>query len=478
VLSPNLPPAQPERPRRRGCTVALLVLVGLLLCGGCLQGIVYRFVPPYTWKGWVDNERKVPPPAPEEPAPPPAVNAYDTYARVLPMLTNNVGGSIAPLEIWRQALRSGDPTRIEAELPKIRTHLAAQAPVLDALRKAADQPFAWPTDIGPQAAVDQSNRWYNAVRTAVAQASVDHLDGQDDRALRTLEDGAALAVWGVADEAPMSFASALEAVSASAIEIIVRGAASDAALRGHLARVRELRSRLPRSIVGRLTLTARRIDAAAGQRRLSVGQRYAVKRSGAPKALTPFARLKADDSRVWLRDRYARMIEEAAKPVGERKLGAFDARADQDIHEREDIIAGELLMKALPAQSVLDNAAALLAGEEIACALELYRRERGAYPDALASLTPAYLPEVPLDPYTGRDFVYKVTPEGYTLYALGPDEVDDGGLCLKRGADTPDLPIVGGRYQLPHRDLVSFLQPEVASESQTESAEDDGDWSG
>ena len=61
-------------------------------------------------------------------------------------------------------------------------------------------------------------------------------------------------------------------------------------------------------------------------------------------------------------------------------------------------------------------------------AVERYRLAHGRWPDALAELTPAYLEEPLLDPYTGKPISYKRLDDGVLVYSVGPDETDDGGL--------------------------------------------------
>src|SRR6185369_16890393 len=61
-------------------------------------------------------------------------------------------------------------------------------------------------------------------------------------------------------------------------------------------------------------------------------------------------------------------------------------------------------------------------------ALEVYRSERGEYPETLAALVPRYLPQVPIDLYTRAPVVYQRTKEGAIVYSYGPNYRDDGGI--------------------------------------------------
>lgn len=58
-----------------------------------------------------------------------------------------------------------------------------------------------------------------------------------------------------------------------------------------------------------------------------------------------------------------------------------------------------------------------LGAAEVAVALRRYRLDRGAYPDDLSALAPAYLESLPIDPYTGVPPVYARQGAGFTLRA-------------------------------------------------------------
>lgn len=66
---------------------------------------------------------------------------------------------------------------------------------------------------------------------------------------------------------------------------------------------------------------------------------------------------------------------------------------------------------------------------QTALAVERYRLANGNnLPQKLSDLTPAYLPEVPMDPFDGRPLRYKILPKGYLIYSIGQDRKDDGGV--------------------------------------------------
>ena len=54
------------------------------------------------------------------------------------------------------------------------------------------------------------------------------------------------------------------------------------------------------------------------------------------------------------------------------------------------------------------------------------------YPDALEQLVPGVLPDVPLDIYSGKSLFYKKVGEGFCLYSVFKNTIDDGGTAFDR----------------------------------------------
>ena len=78
-----------------------------------------------------------------------------------------------------------------------------------------------------------------------------------------------------------------------------------------------------------------------------------------------------------------------------------------------------------------------------ALAVERYRRAHGgAAPDSLDALVPAFMPAVPMDPFSGKPLVYKREAAGYLLYSVDTNRVDDGGALYGIGARTQLAPRV------------------------------------
>jgi hypothetical protein len=61
-------------------------------------------------------------------------------------------------------------------------------------------------------------------------------------------------------------------------------------------------------------------------------------------------------------------------------------------------------------------------------AVFLYKAQEGRLPESLKQVVDAgLLKSVPMDPYSGAPLIYRVTNDGFTLYSVGEDFVDNGG---------------------------------------------------
>ncbi len=85
-------------------------------------------------------------------------------------------------------------------------------------------------------------------------------------------------------------------------------------------------------------------------------------------------------------------------------------------------------------ESILTSGFELKLDFELTClsvALALYRAEHDKYPESLEELTPNLIPKVPVDAIQNNPFQYRrITEEGYEgylIYSLGVNGVDDGG---------------------------------------------------
>lgn len=74
-------------------------------------------------------------------------------------------------------------------------------------------------------------------------------------------------------------------------------------------------------------------------------------------------------------------------------------------------------MQALATTVALERMTAILVGAE------LYRREHGRLPETPEQLVPAFLPQFPVDPFTGKPFSVEYLPEqkAFLVHSPGPD---------------------------------------------------------
>jgi len=63
----------------------------------------------------------------------------------------------------------------------------------------------------------------------------------------------------------------------------------------------------------------------------------------------------------------------------------------------------------------------------VAVAAERHRLRHGAWPATAGELVPAFLPDIPPDPFDGQPLRYKRLPNGIVIYSVGADVADNGG---------------------------------------------------
>ncbi len=86
-----------------------------------------------------------------------------------------------------------------------------------------------------------------------------------------------------------------------------------------------------------------------------------------------------------------------------------------------------------------------------ALAAERYRRQHGAWPESLDKLVPGLLTELPLDPSDGEPLRYRRLADGVTIYAVGKDGVDNGGVFDRENGIRPGTDIGIRLWDVKHR---------------------------
>ena len=70
---------------------------------------------------------------------------------------------------------------------------------------------------------------------------------------------------------------------------------------------------------------------------------------------------------------------------------------------------------------------ALMLTTRAGLACKIYKAKIGRYPANLEALVPDILPEVPIDPFTGKPLVFKIDGGQLLIYSMGSNQKDDGG---------------------------------------------------
>ncbi len=75
-------------------------------------------------------------------------------------------------------------------------------------------------------------------------------------------------------------------------------------------------------------------------------------------------------------------------------------------------------------------------------AIRLFWEDHGRLPQMLDELAPEYLAAVPIDPYSDKPLVYRTDGDTFTLYSIGSDCQDNGGVTAMQGQNvylTPSI---------------------------------------
>lgn len=79
---------------------------------------------------------------------------------------------------------------------------------------------------------------------------------------------------------------------------------------------------------------------------------------------------------------------------------------------------------ALLKKATLD---ALVETARIGIACKIFKNLYGDFPEILDELSPGILAEIPLDPFTGKPYIYKKDDTGFIVYSVGSNLKDEGG---------------------------------------------------
>lgn len=130
---------------------------------------------------------------------------------------------------------------------------------------------------------------------------------------------------------------------------------------------------------------------------------------------------------LWAMSHYSDLEKISLRPYYEqREWFGKHVRKDGSVPWHERLLGalspqlGVLFMKEATLEAMMLTTQAGLASK-------IYKNKTGRYPENLGALVPEILPEVPIDPFTGKPLVYKTENGELLIYSLGSNQKDDGG---------------------------------------------------
>ena len=364
-------------------------------------------------------------------------NGFDPY------VPGHQGGKINPTFARLQDL-AAQPDRTPAELAEARDLLAQGEvkAVLALLAEAATRPrcdFHLNYNDGPGMLMPHLQHVRGAARVLVLQARVQAAGGDPAAALATL--GTALALGEHLKTEPVLISQLVRlAVDALVVQALPAVAAHEkanpAALRAFdalLLRAADDRAALAGCMDGERLLMGGwvfdRLNGRVKGQRLNPGHLVGDGQSAGAAVVWSLygsfvcAPWRYRDEAACLR--YYRVLRDAYTTVAATPYRP-DEQAQREAQIPRWLPLARMLLPALRTDPVRKHLASLGAAR-LGLALNGARQAKGDYPVRLAELVPDYLAALPTDPFTGKDYVYKVTDHAVRIYSLGPNLKDDDG---------------------------------------------------
>ncbi len=132
-----------------------------------------------------------------------------------------------------------------------------------------------------------------------------------------------------------------------------------------------------------------------------------------------------------MRTRILPMLE-ADYPHAQPTMGTL--RAETEVWEEHPVrhlprlVLGRSMPAILKSKEDVTELETRLTLARTALVLKHYKAEHGAYPETLDPLVPGLLDELPRDPFSGGQLVYRREGEGLLLYSVGLNQTDEGGI--------------------------------------------------
>jgi hypothetical protein len=126
------------------------------------------------------------------------------------------------------------------------------------------------------------------------------------------------------------------------------------------------------------------------------------------------------------------VITEDVKILGDKaKITTWPEKQFMGPEGRGEVIGNILIRLFMPGFDKFESTAERAELEQrvlhVAFALAAYRYDCGRYPAKLDELAPKYMVKVPDDLFSGEALIYKLEDDGYLLYSVGVDGIDEDG---------------------------------------------------
>jgi len=134
---------------------------------------------------------------------------------------------------------------------------------------------------------------------------------------------------------------------------------------------------------------------------------------------------------------YLRLMNEQIEMMRRPYREVFDKLNNEDRIPRYALLTRTVYPVFSRATAARDAGIAEVGGSRILLGLQAYKDRYGYYPANLKALKPQLGWEVPTDPFSGKDFIYRPKGNGFVLYSVGQNLKDDG--MKPRGVPNPSL---------------------------------------
>lgn len=129
-------------------------------------------------------------------------------------------------------------------------------------------------------------------------------------------------------------------------------------------------------------------------------------------------------------DYYSQMASRGYPEVKAKDLDEMTAR-----HVESNYVSRMMLPSLSRVYKLVHRQEASRRATQLSYAIHLHKARTGQWPQSLDELPPRYTQGARTDPFSGRDFVYHPTTDGFTLYSTSENGIDDGGAHHPRWDD-------------------------------------------